>query len=126
MFVRAFVLPALTPCALFYLSSLAIVRCAACGDNGSHTHTHTDILVKCLQEDVSVFQTYYTRESPPQFIKLVSMELINQTGSQDVRSVHGLTSRQLELLLFFIKACQNSVGTSSNDFSLLLMFVFTE
>lgn len=42
------------------------------GDNGilplSHTHTHW--WGKCLQDDISPFQTHYTRQSPSQFIHL--------------------------------------------------------
>lgn len=72
VFVRVCDLPALSLYAFSYLSFLTIVLCAAYGDNGTlFSLTHTHISVKCLQEDISAFQTYYTRQSPPKFIKLV-------------------------------------------------------
>lgn len=67
-FVRAIVLPPFSLC--LSTCPLTIVQCAAYGDNRSHTHS--GILVKCLREDISIFQTYYTRQSPPRFLKLVS------------------------------------------------------
>lgn len=123
VFVRVFDLPALSLYAFSYLSFLTIVLCAAYGDNGTlFSLTHTHISVKCLQEDISAFQTYYTRQSPPKFIKLVSMELINQTR---VKTCAWSALWQFELLFFVIKACQNSVSTSSNDF-LFLWCLFSQ
>jgi len=103
VFVRASICFACSgsACAFASPSFLAIVPCTAYEDNETHTHT-----AKCLQEDISASQTYYTRQYPPQFIKFVSTELMNQTGVWTCA-----ISPPADLAtLFLIKAFQNSVS----------------
>lgn len=75
MFVRTVVL--LVPPPYVYLPPylFAFVLCNADEDNAALTHT-----VECLQEEISASQTHNTKQYPPQFMKLVSTELINQRG----------------------------------------------
>lgn len=117
VFVRAFVLPALTLCVFFYLSSLTIVRCAAYGDNGSHTHTHTHRYLSEMPSGGHLYFPDILHQTISSTVYKARLHGANKSnGSRDMCSAHGLTSRQLELLFFFIKECQNSVGTSSDDF----------
>ena len=80
----------------------------------THTHTLTHRWVQCLQDDISAFQTYYTQTISSTVYTAHLHGALKSNRSQDMCMVHGL---QLQLLFFFIKACQNSVSTSSNDFS---------
>lgn len=123
VFVRAFILPAplsmyLPTCLFSLLFCLQPMKTMG----RSLSHTHTQISQWNAFRRISLLSRHITpdRQSPPQFIKLSFMELINQESGRVQTDL-----RQLELLFFFISVCQNSVGISSNDL-LFWCFVFPE